>query len=188
MDGATRPWAMWLALVGMPLATGLAVLLVVVRASAAMGPMAAEPPRNPSSVSTPEPTTLDVPPLIPGDAVRRCVDLVLPAIEGAPVDLALFGASNGDLVPHLALAVRLGDPGSTCAEPGILTSVYDGPFAGFDDAVVVDGFDRSDARAWSSVAVVVDVTLAASTPNTAQGAPASLDLTWEVAPHDRAVS
>lgn len=168
MGAAPRRLEAWLALVAVPLAAGIATLLVVIGATAALG-------GGPAPAAGPIRTTIDVPPLLPGAAARHCRAIAIAPGGGAPVEVRLTAAVTGPLAPHLHLAVHRGEAGSTCARPGRLTPLAAGRAA--DGAVRVT--DRT-ALPGTTVVYAFEVTLEAGAPDEAQGAHATLDASWEV--------
>jgi len=122
-------------------------------------------------------TGLGVPAMLPGQSVRRCVSVDAHQAEDGS-ELRVFGAATGDLTPHLLLTIRRGTAGSTCAVPGRLTVVFDGPLDGFGQDFVAAS--PGHPRSVHAVPYLVEVMLDESAPNSAQGMRADLDLLWEV--------
>jgi hypothetical protein len=124
-------------------------------------------------------THVDVAAMIPGDSVSGCVQVTHRNHAPAPAAVRVHGVSAGTLSEHLALTIHHGVVGSDCEAPGPLTVVYDGPLQGFGADYATGSVGQAPSIAPAVVAYPFTLTLAASTPNSAQGAHGTVELRWE---------
>jgi hypothetical protein len=123
--------------------------------------------------------------LAPGRPITRCITV---RASGAAARLRLYGAAyttTKSLAPYLQLQVERGAAGSGCSATA-MTRLYRGTVADFGVArtswrngVRAGDTGETGRAAWT---FRLTVTLAASTPNAAQGGRAHLGFTWESQP------
>jgi hypothetical protein len=118
--------------------------------------------------------------LIPGTPVTDCVEVEYTGDVDDLEPLRLYGAFAGTLAADLNVVVSHGAAGGTCAEPGVLTEVYNGTAAAMpaDYAAAAEGavVDTTNTTAAYQFSVEID----AEAANEIQGENATATFTWEL--------
>lgn len=125
-------------------------------------------------------THVDVEAMTPGGSVSGCIEVTHGSDVARAAEIRVHGGSAGELSEHLALTIQHGVVGGRCGQPGTLTDVYHGPLRGLGGDFATGSPGRAPSVGSAVVAYPFTLTLAASTPNSAQGARGTVELRWEV--------
>lgn len=179
MTETRRRQVLWIAMVAAVVVTAVGSAFAVLVATAAADLNPPDGDRSPGTAGARHSVTVAVPPLVPGDAATRCVEVLDSDSAGV---VRVHGIADGELVEHLSLSVGRGGSGRPCDRPGPLVDVYDGPLDRFGGDYAAGHDADVTLGAGPAVPYLLTVRLDEHAPNRAQGETASLEVTWEVRP------
>ncbi len=183
MNEPTRRAFVWVALVVIVLATAAVSIAAVASASSAalreparrQGAAGARLTDNDRGVAA-----LELSALVPGQVSGSCIEVTYYGDPTTLISMRVFGRSSGALTPYMSLAVQQGEVGATCDVPGGLSEIYRGGLDDFGTDFATGSEAAVPTVTDEAIPFLFQVGLDELTPNSAQGARATLDLWWEV--------